>query len=574
MPFRRLSDHRPLLADWLVRPLRDHAPVYAKVALAAVAVNILGLTTSMFSMTVYDRVVPNNAMASLVALSIGVAIVLVFDFVLRLLRAHFVDVTGARIDHRIGGTVFRQLMTMRAGDRRMSTGVLSGLVRELESLREFFASATLVAVVDVPFILIALLVTWLVGGRIVLVPAIMALVVIGAALATQPAMRRLSQATLRDALSKNAVLIEAITGLETLRAANAGGFMQARWGNAMTGHAESGLRQRFIASIATTVAGSAQTVSYVGVVIVGAAMVGTHAISTGAIVACSILAGRAIAPLAQIAQLLTRLHATQTAYLQLDRLMQTPTEADDRPRFSPGRIAGRIEFRGVRFAFPGVARPAVDGLTFAVEAGQKVALVGRMGSGKSTVARLSAGLLTPTEGQVLLDGLDLRSYDPAELRAGMGIVLQDTTLFSGSIRDNIALDRPGIDDAEVLRAATVSGTHGFVEAIPDGYNLRLADRGEGLSGGQRQSIAIARALAGRPPIIIMDEPSSAMDMQSEYALIQRFLADFEGRTMMLVTHRPQLLALVDRVIRIEDGRILADLPRDAFMQSQFTKAAA
>lgn len=570
---RRSSDVTPRFAAWLTEPIRDHAPVYVRVALAAVAINLIGLVTSLFSMTVYDRVVPNNAMSSLVVLTIGVAVVLVFDFVLKLLRAHFVDVAGARIDHRIGADVFEKLMAIRLDNRRMSTGALSGLVRELEALREFFASATLVAVVDVPFVLVALLVMWLVGGAMVLVPAIIGVVVIVIALATQPVMRRLSHGALRDSLSKQSVLIEAITGLETLRASNATGFMARRWGRVTTDHAASGLRQRFIAAFATTAATTAQTVAYIGVVVAGAAMVGEHRITTGAIVACSILSGRALAPLAQIAQLLTRLHATNTAYVQIDRLMQARTD-EGHTRFSAGPIAGRLELRNVRFVYPGAETPAVDGITLAIEAGQRVALVGTMGSGKSTVARLLAGLVVPTGGQVLLDGLDLRSYDPAGLRKDMGVVLQDNMLLSGSVAENIALGRAGIDDAEVLRAATVSGTQQFMRQVPNGYDLRLADRGEGLSGGQRQSIAIARALAGRPRIVILDEPSSAMDMQSEQALLERLIAELEGRTVILVTHRPHLLSLVDRVVRIEHGRITADSAVDARNRARTERAAA
>lgn len=558
---------RPFVADWLMAPIRRHRAIYIRVIVAAIAVNLLSLVTSMFSMTVYDRVVPNNAMASLVALSIGVAMLLVFDFALKLLRARFVDIAGMRIDDEVGAKVFARLLDLRADAAGHAPGRLNGIVKELESLREFFASATLVAVVDVPFVLVAVMVMWLIGGAIVLVPVVTMALVIAVAAATQPLMRRLAAATFHGGLSKNSILIEAVGGLETIQASRAGGFLTDRWTKACHEHGASSFSQRFIAAIANNAAMSAQTLSYVGVVIVGAAMVGSHAMSTGAIVACSILSGRALAPLGQITQLLTRLHATRTAYRQIDRLMPAGEAEVTVPRFTPTRVAGRLELREVAYRYPGRDVAAVEGITLAIEAGQRVALVGTIGSGKTTVARLLAGLVAPSHGQVLLDGLDLRSYDTAQLRAATGVVLQDSILFSGSVGDNIALGRDGIDAEEVLRVAQLSGTHQFMEGIADGYSLLLADRGAGLSGGQKQSIAIARALAGRPPVLVLDEPSSAMDPASEHALLQRLLGELAGRTVIVVTHRPQLLEFVDRVIRIEGGHVVSDTPRDAFLDT-------
>lgn len=571
---RRAGDPRPRFSEWLMGPIRVHRGIYLRVALAAVAVNLLGFASSLFSMTIYDRVIPNNAMSSLVALAIGVGIVIVFDFALRQLRSYFVDMAGARIDQRIGAGLFDRLIAMRLDRRRLPAGVLSGLMREMESLREFFASATLVALVDLPFILLALLVIWLIGGAVVWAPVLAVLLVVAVGLATQPAMRRLSHANLRDALSRNSVFLECIAGLETVQAAGGHAFMRRRWKDASAAHAASGLRQRFIAAFATTAAGSAQTCAYVGVVIIGAVLAGGQSISTGAIIACSILSGRAIAPLGSIAQLLTRLHATGAAYRQIDRLMAADEQPGRAiPSFSPGRIAGQIELRQVGFRFEGCEQPALAGLSCTIEAGQRVALIGRIGSGKSTLARLVAGLIAPSEGQILVDGLDIRSYNRAELRREMGVMLQDSALFSGSVAENIALGRNHVDDAEVLRAATVAGAHRFLQGAADGYRMRLSDLGEGVSGGQRQSLSLARALAGRPRIVILDEPTSAMDMLSERELIESLRAELNGRTLLLVTHRPQLLSLVDRVIQIEQGRIVADAPRDQFLAAQLTRVA-
>ena len=557
-------------APWLMEPMRRNRSTYTKVALAAVVINIFGLLTSLFTMTVYDRVVPNNATSSLVALSIGLAIVIVFDFVLKMLRAYFVDIAGAQIDKEVGDTLFRRLLSLRLELKKGSTGALTGLMRELEALRDFFASATLTAVVDLPFILLTLLVVWLIGGMVVLVPAIMVPLVILVGLLTQPAMDRLSAKAMGEGLLKQSVLVETIGGLETVKASGAGALLSQRWRRAQEQHSDSSLRQRLIASIGITVATSAGTISYAGVVIVGVQMIADLEMTMGGLIACSILAGRAVAPLAQISQLLSRMTSTRTAYRQLNELMQQPAEGPEGEALKLHSVKGQIEFRNVSFRYPGQSENALDQVSFTIEAGEKVALLGRVGSGKSTIARLVLGLYPPNDGLILIDGTDIRQLDPIDLRSKMGAALQESVLLTGSVRENIVLGRSHVDDEEMLRATHLSGTHQFMGQIANGYDLRLADRGEGLSGGQRQSIALARALAGRPPIVVFDEPTSAMDTQTETGLIQRLQEELKDRTVVLITHRPPLLALVKRIILIDKGKVALDGPRDDVMK-QLTK---
>ncbi len=552
--------------EWLMEPMRRNRSVYMKVALAAVMINIFGLLTSLFTMVVYDRVVPNNATSSLVALSIGLAIVIIFDFVLKLLRAYFVDIAGTAIDKDVGETLFHRLLRLRLDLKKGSTGALTGLMRELEALRDFFASATLTAVVDLPFILLTLLLIWIIGGPVVLVPALAVPLVIVVGLLTQPAMDRLAARSMGEGLLKQSVLVETIGGLETVKATGAGRLLAGRWSRAVEQHGDSSLRQRLIASIGITTATSAGTISYAGVVIVGVGMIATQELTMGGLIACSILAGRAVAPLAQISQLLSRITSTRTAYRQLNELMSMPPEGPEGEGLKLGSVKGRIEFRNVSFRYPGGSERVLDSVSFTVEPGEHVALLGRVGSGKSTIARLILGLYPPEDGLVMIDGTDVRQLDPIDLRDRIGAVLQESVLLTGSVRENIALGRPEIDDEELVRAADLSGTHSFLGQIANGYDLRLADRGEGLSGGQRQSIAVARALAGRPPILVFDEPSSAMDAQTETALIQRLQEELRDRTLVLITHRPPLLALVSRIILLEKGRIVADGPRDEVLK--------
>lgn len=556
-----VAEPKPRFAPWLMEPMLRSRGIYGKVMLAAVLINVFTLLTSIFSMVVYDRVVPNNAISSLIALTIGLVIVIVFDFVLKLLRAYFIDFAGARIDREMGENVFGRMLAMRLELRNRSTGAMSGVMRELEAMREFFASATLVAMVDVPFAAITLLVIALIGGWLALVPGIIIPLIILVGYLTHPAMERLSARTMGQGLAKNAVLVETIGGLETVKAIGAGPLLAKRWIASVIGQSDSALRQRLIASIAQNFAGSASTISYTGVVIVGVFLIQSGDLTTGGLVACSILSSRAIAPLAQISALLSRLEATRSAYRQLQPLMEQPVEGPAEDGLKLARVSGRIEFRGVSFRYPNAPQKTLDGITFTIEPGERVGVLGRVGSGKSTLARLILGLYPPEDGLVLLDGSDLRQLDPA-FRHQMGVALQESVLLTGSVRENILLGRAGLTDEDMLRAAEISGTHAFMGSIANGYDLKLQDRGEGLSGGQRQSIAIARALVGNPSVLVMDEPTSAMDGQTEDQLITRLTLAVTGKTLIVITHRPQLLKLVDRVIVMEKGRVVLDGPRD------------
>jgi ATP-binding cassette, subfamily C, bacterial LapB len=565
---------KPRFADWLTRPMLENKGTYIKVGIAAAMINIFGLVSSLFSMTVYDRVLPNNATASLVGLSIGLLIVVVFDFILRTLRSYFVDIAGADVDRRVGGSAFNRLLSIRLDARRGSTGSLAGVMRELETLRDFLASATLSAMIDVPFIVITLAVILAIGGKLVIVPLLMLPVVIGGALLTYPAMDRLSAAAMKHGLNKQAVLVETIGGIETIKTSSAAALLNRRWMASIDAHAAGSLRQRLIGSISMNIANSAQTLSYAGTVVMGVYMIEARELTMGGLIACSMLGGRAVAPLAQIAQLLSRLTSARTAYQQVNRLMMQPSEIPTGAPLRPAALEGKIELRNVSFRYPGAAENALHGINLTINPGERVALLGRVGSGKSTIARLALGLYQPTDGLVQVDGTDLRQMDLAHSRAMVGTALQESVLLTGSIRDNILLDRPGLDDEEMIRAARLSGAHDFIGRIANGYDLLLADRGESLSGGQRQSISLARALAGRPRMLVFDEPTSAMDQESEAGLIDRLVPEIEGRTLLLITHRMSLLRLVNRIVLMRDGRILADGPRDEILRRMNPPKAA
>jgi ATP-binding cassette, subfamily C, bacterial LapB len=562
----------PAPGEWLRAPLWANRGLFGQAALAAVFINTFAVATSLFSIAVYNKIVPNNATESLTALVIGISFVIIFDFVLRTLRGTFIDSAGQNIDKVLGTALFDRLLGMKLENRRGANGAFAGLLREFETLREFFASATIVAVVDLPFVLLYVAAIAIIAPPLVIVPLLAIPIVIGAAVFAQPLLGRLSQASLAQGLGKQGIIVETIGSLETVKTSLAGPLLAHRWRLAVAQQSAISLRQRGVAAVAVNVAAAMQAVVYVATLALGVTLITDGGLSMGALVAASMLSGRAVAPLGQIAGLLSRLSQTMSSYRALDRVMTAPGESGDTKVLRRRRLDGRISFRNVSFRYPNSPHLALDKVSFTIEPGERVAIVGRVGSGKSTIARLILGLYTPEDGAVLIDDADVRQLHPDDLRANIGSMLQDVVLLSGSIRENITLGDPAIDDADVLRAARLSGAHDFVGQLSGGYDVVLADRGEGLSGGQRQAIALARSLAGpadRPPrpVLIFDEPTSAMDSQSEMALIDRLETELADRTMVFVTHRQSMLRLATHIIVIDGGRIVAQGPRDDVLQS-------
>jgi len=558
---------------WFWSALAANRWSYTQVLLAAVLANFLGLTTSIFIMVVYDRVLPNEATESLIALTIGVGIALLFDFLIKNLRAGFIDRAGQRADMVMGRRIFDQLLDMQMRARKGSTGALASTLREFETLRDFFTSATLVAVVDLPFILLFIGVIWLIGGPLALVPAIAVPLVLIVGIAVQPVLARLAEQSFKDGQSKQGVLVETVSGLETIKATGAARRMRARWEDAIARQSEHGTRARGVTQLAMNATAFTQQTAQVMIVFYGVFLITAGEVSMGALIASVILTGRALAPLAQLAQTLTRLNQARSSYRSLDALMRADSERPEgRHWISRPRLDGRVRFDDVHFSYPEQTVAALKGVSFTIQPGEKVAILGRIGSGKSTVARLLLGLYAPDKGAVLVDDTDIRQIDPGDLRRNIGSVLQDVWLFSGTVRENIAIGARRPRDADILEAARIAGVEDFVARHPSGYDLMLAERGEGLSGGQKQAITLARALVGQPPVLLLDEPTSAMDVQNERDVIARLKEEAEGRTLIVITHRTSLLDLVDRVIVIEDGRVGAD--GDKSILTRATRQAA
>tara|TARA_Y200000002_G_scaffold327724_1_gene290959 strand:- start:918 stop:2537 length:1620 start_codon:yes stop_codon:yes gene_type:complete len=527
--------------------------------MAAAISNFLGLSTSLFIMVVYDRVVPNQAIESLIALTIGVFIALGFDFLIKSVRANFIDKAGKKADARMSRLIFDQLMTMNLASKSAKSGALASTVREFESLRDFFTSATLVAVVDLPFVFLFIYIIYLIGGPLAYVPLAAVPIVIITGLFVQPFLAKISVESMESGMTKQGVLVETLNGLETIKATGSANLMKKRFQDATLSQSELGLRSRMFSQFAVNSAVSVQQFAQIAIIFYGVFLIQDGIVTMGALIAAVILAGRTLAPLTQLATALTRVNSSRAAYKSINNLMSKPRDrAQVENPLSRPSLAGEIEFKNVFFRYPGAPESTIRDLSFKIEPGQKVAILGKMGSGKSTVARLLAGLYEPDSGSILVDGVDIRQIDPADLRRNIGFMLQETWLFSGTIKENIQMGFTEYDDTHILDVAKLSGVDEFVKRNPSGYDFYLKERGEGLSGGQRQSINLARALLHHPSTLILDEPTSSMDQATEKAVLDNLSSWLGPKTLVAITHRNSLVRLASRVLVLDQGVLVAD----------------
>jgi ATP-binding cassette subfamily C protein LapB len=554
--------------NWFWDVVRQYRTLYGEVIAAAILINILALATPLFTMNVYDRVVPNQAMQTLWVLALGVAIAFAFEFALRMLRGYFVDSAGRGADLQLSSRIFEQVMAIRMAARPPSAGALASNLRDFESLRDFFSSATLLAVVDLPFCALYILFVFVIGGWLGVVPLVAVPVILGVGFVLQAPLREVMRQSFEQQTQKHAVLVEAIAGIETIKACTAEGRMQKTWENQVEATALSSHKAHGLSLLSVTFSQIASNLVNCLLVVAGVYLINAGQLSVGGLIACTILSGRAMGPLGQVASLLVRFHQSLNALRALDRLMHSPTDRSAERRYiRRPRPQGEIEFKGVTFAYPGQKQPALQNVSFKIAPGQKVGLIGRIGSGKSTIERLAMGFYEPQEGAVLIDGVDARQIDPADLRRSIGCVLQENVLFYGSVYDNVVLGAPSADDAAILRAARIAGVEEFTQRHPLGMDLPVGEGGRALSGGQRQSVAIARALLLDPPILLLDEPTSAMDNSSENRFKARLQEILPGKTLLLVTHRGSMLTLVDRLMVIDGGKLVASGPKDEVLQA-------
>ena len=552
---------------WFWGTLWQFRKFYVESMVATVLANILTLATIFFTMNVYNRVVPTSAYASLWTLAIGTCIAIIFEFLMRWLKARLVDLGGKKADLAINAALLREILTIRLEHRPSSIGVFASSMRDFDALRDFFSSASLVLLADLPFIFMFLGLVWLIGGPIVMIPAIAIPILLLIGIISQPALNKAIRQNLKEAGDRQSVLVESVLNLESLKAHNEQSYLQKRWELANLASAESYKSSRGITNLITGITAMVQQLTTVGLVVAGVYQIHDNVLTLGGLIACVMLTGRAIAPLSSIMSLAARYQQAVSALEILEGLMKRPRDQDNNMQYIvPEGLKGALQTKDLEFAYPGSqAQPVMKRISLDIQPGERVALVGTVGCGKSTLLRLMAGLYTPLSGSVLVDQVDLRQIDPTAFRNQIGYVGQDTQLFMGTLRQNMTLSSKTITDQQILDALKMLGLYELVSNHPRGLDMHLTEAGGGLSGGQRQLLSIARMMLRNPVYVFMDEPTSHMDAQTEVRIIKILQKWCKGRTVILSSHRTQLLSIVDRVVMIDRGSIFLNTDRDDFL---------
>lgn len=555
---------------WLFSTLWRYRRYYRSAAIAALLANILALASIFFTMNVYDRVVPNQAFVTLWSLGIGVLVAMVFEALIRFVRAHLLDVAAKKADLVLGSMLFRQALSVQMEHKPASSGSFANQLREFESVRDFTTSATLATITDLPFVLLFVGVIFAIGGQLGWVTTMVLPLILIISVCIQWPLARVMQENLRESSLKQGVLVESIEGLETLKATNGRSHMQRRWEHFSGLQATTSMKSRRLSAMATGAVAFLQQAQTVALVITGVYLIDAGKLSMGALIGTVMLAGRASAPLGQVIALATRYQQAKAALTSLNRLMGLPVDRDvSRDYLSAPDLDGQLTLKAVGFSYPAPPMqpnpPVLTDINLSIAPGERIAILGRIGSGKSTLLRVMSRLYAPVGGQMFSGGLDVNQIDPADWRRAVGYVGQDARLFYGSLRENIMIGKPEATAEELLRVLRLTGLDHVAAAHPRGINLPIGEMGEGVSGGQRQLVSLARSLLARPRLLLMDEPTSAMDSQTEAQFLQHLQRATQGQTLVVVTHRPSLLALVDRVIVIDAGKVVADGPKAVVM---------
>ena len=559
-------DHRKLnlnVKHWFWDSIKHSYPIYKDVILASILINIFVLATPLFTRTVYNRIIPNHAVETLWYFASGVIVIYVIDLFLKFIRTYFLEIAAKKSDIIISSVLFERVLDMQMSQMPRSIGSFASNLKDFDAIRGFMTSATLTTLIDIPFAILFLIVIWYLGGAIVWVPIVTILLILGYALLIRKPLYRRIEASHMAAAKKNGILIEALHNLETIKTLGAAGRVQWQWEEATGEIAEKSLAARLLSSSVPAITSFLVQFNTVFVVVVGVYLINKNQMTMGDLIAIVILVSRTVAPMGQAATLIANLEDVKSVYKILDEIVNRPRERPEGKEFvQKPKFSGKIEFKNVTFRYPDEERPALERVSFKIEPGEKVGIIGRIGSGKSTILKLILHLYEPDEGAVLIDDIDIKQIDPADLRANIAYVDQHVKLFRGTIKENLKYANAYLDDEKMIEAAKAAGVHEFVLKHPRGYEMFIGEQGIGLSGGQRQSVAIARALLRDAPIVLMDEPTNAMDQLSENRIIQSFKEAFKDRTVIVSTQKTGVLAAVDRVIVMHEGKLFMDGPRD------------
>jgi len=569
--FSSRSSHVSTVSDnksWFWTAIKKLWAGYSEVLVASFLINMFALAVPLFTMSVYDRVVPNRAFETLWVLASGIFIVFIFDSLMRGLRSYFIDQASKTVDLQVSATILEKVMGIRMVNRPASLGSFANTIQSFDSVRDFITSTTVAVLVDLPFSLLFIFIIFIIAGSLVWVPIILFPLLVIFAFILQKLLIHSSKIVQRYSAEKEAILFETLNNIEAVKTTCAENVMQSRWEMVVNLAAKIGMKQRFIVNLSVYFSIFVQQLSTVAVIILGVYKISQNELTVGALIASTILASRALAPMAQLAALLTRYNQTVTSLNSLNNIMMLPSERlKDTSPFHINQLQGDIEFRNVDFQYAGRTEPVVQKMFFKINPGEHVGIIGRVGSGKTTIAKLMVGLLQPTLGSIFFDNIDQSNMDLTELRKHIGYISQDVTLFYGTLRENICFGAPDVSDEKVLRAIQISGIDDFIKPVLGSYESIIAEGGKNLSGGQRRVVALARALLLDPPIFIFDEPTHSMDTQTELAIRARLENYLRDKTFILMTHRTSMLQLVSRIILIDAGKIIMDAPKDVVLHA-------
>lgn len=556
------SDH------WFWSAMLAHRGLYRDVIYTSLFVNFLALSLPIFTMNVYDRVVPNAAFETLWVLAIGVLIAVVADVGLRIMRGYFLDYSARRIDVDLSAAILEKTLGMRLEHKPVSVGSYAASLRSFEFLRDITTSASLTGFIDIPFAFVFLLVVAWISPYLLIPIAIGIGLLLILALTLRSKLEQLTETTYAASAQRNATLIETLSGLETLKALGAESVMQRQWEEATRFLASQNLRSKNLQQWLSQLSSALQRFVQMAVIVLGVYLISAGKLTMGGLIACTMISSRATAPFAKLGSLITQYQNASVAMKAMDALFQTPSEYRAEGGFlSRDSFSGAYEFKNVSFKYPNSELQSLTATSLKLGAGEHIAILGRIGSGKSTLSKLALGLFQATEGEIRVDGVDIRQLDPHEYRGSVGYVPQDITLFTGTLRENITLGRPSISDAQLIKAVERAGIADWVNRHPLGFDMPISERGDSVSGGQRKCIAVARALVTEPNILILDEPTGGTDQTTERMIIESLKEFIEGRTLVVITHRNSLLALVDRIVVIDRGKIVADGAKDAVVNA-------
>ncbi|MFQ6372437.1 type I secretion system permease/ATPase [Shewanella sp. YIC-542] len=557
-------DHK---THWLLQTVKDAAPIYRDALIASFLINLFALVSPLFVMNVYDKVVPNLAFESLWVLAAGAGIAYLFDFVMRQLRSYLIDIAGKKIDIIVSSRLFFKAIGLPLEKRSASVGGMARQLSEFDSIRDFLTSATITTLVDLPFALLFMVIIFLVAGDLAIIPLAASIIIISFTLVIQPRLKVAIEESNKYSSLKHGHLVESLAALESIKAYGAEGLVQKSW-QQMIGHtANWQLKVKKLSNAVSHVASLTVQLTTIAIIILGVYRVADNAISLGGIIAAVMLSSRAVAPMAQLAGLMTRANQMISALRQLDGIMLQEDEFENKGHLvSKQRLIGKIEADHIAFSYPGSEKQVLSPLSFIIQPGEKIAIIGRNGSGKSTLAKLLVGLFQPSGGSLRYDGVDSGQIHPSDLRRNFGYLPQDVTLFHGTIRDNILFGTRQVSEHQLMRAVQLSGVALFTAMESEGLDTQVGEKGENLSRGQRQTIALARAILNDPPILLMDEPTSSLDARAEKQFMRSMSHVSQERALIIITHKMELLKLVDRIIVLDRGHILADAPKEKVLE--------